>query len=69
LSNWEKGGLILPNYSLSIIKSDSEFDVFVGRAISDGLNIIINPLLDMKGELISAFLVENYYEIINKGSN
>ncbi|HOZ44899.1 MAG TPA: hypothetical protein PLN39_02790 [Candidatus Dojkabacteria bacterium] len=69
LSNWEKGGLILPNYSLSIIKSDSEFDVFVGRAISDGLNIIINPLLDMKGGLISAFLVENYYEIINKGSN
>lgn len=64
LSNWNKAGVVLPEYSFSIIKNDSEFDIFIHKAISDGLKVIIDPLLDMKGTLISAFVVNNYYDFI-----
>ena len=65
LINWKRAGLELPPYTLSIIDTDAAFDKLVSDFMSDGVSIIIDPELDMKGQMTSGVVIESMYEIAN----
>jgi len=69
IHNWERTGVTLPKYTISIIETDSEFDKLVQSIKSDGFAVIINPEIDMNQTLSSGFVVENYYELISNKAN
>lgn len=64
IENWGKAGIELSKFVVSIIESDNEFDKFVRNAKEDKKNILIDPVLNLSGELASGFIVENYYDIV-----
>ncbi|WP_148051330.1 hypothetical protein [Pseudomonas chlororaphis] len=63
LDNWKKAGIELPEYSISIIHTDHEFDKTIEEFKSDGLNILIDPILKPNGELAKGLVIENINEI------
>ncbi|HLO99674.1 MAG TPA: hypothetical protein VK171_13845 [Fimbriimonas sp.] len=64
VDNWEMAGIELPNFVVSIIESDNEFDKFVLKVKDEGGGVIIDPILNMSGNLAGGFVIENYYEIV-----
>lgn len=62
--NWKKAGIELPKFSVSIIESDDEFDKFVRSAKEERKNVLVDPIVNLSGELSSGFIVENYYDIV-----
>lgn len=62
--NWRKAGIELPKFAVSIIETDDEFDKFVRSAKDDNNNVLIDPIVNLSGELSSGFVVENYYDIV-----
>lgn len=69
VDNWRKAGIELPAFVVSTIGSDDEFDKFVRKVKDDGEGVLVDPLLNMSGELTSGFVVENYYELVNNGTS
>ena len=65
LTNWKRAGIELPEYTLSIIDSDAAFDKLVSELKSDGISIIIDPEVDMRGQMTSGLIIENINEILN----
>jgi hypothetical protein len=63
LTNWKRAGIELPEYTLSIIDSDAAFDKLVSELKSDGISIIIDPEVDMRGQMTSGLIIENINEI------
>lgn len=68
IDNWRKAGIELPTFVASIVESDDEFDKFVRKIKDEGEGVIVDPMLNMSGELISGFVIENYYELVKHGS-
>lgn len=68
IDNWRHAGIELPEFVVSIIETDDQFDKFVGQTKDAGGGVIVNPLLQMNGELSSGFIIENYYELIGDSS-
>lgn len=66
LTNWKKAGIELPDYTLSIIETDVAFDKLVSDYMSDGISIIIDPEVDMRGQMTSGLIIQNINEIISK---
>ena len=58
LKNWAKAGIELEDFDLRVISDDIAFDYFVRRAVNDGMQIIVDPILDQNGELITGVVVE-----------
>lgn len=58
LKNWNKAGIEIPEYSLKIIKTDEEFDLFMAQLIQDGVQVVANPKLNMKAEPISGIVFQ-----------
>jgi hypothetical protein len=66
VKNWKRASFELPDYSISIIKSDAEFDKLIQIFKSDGLAVVIDPELDMNGNMTSGFIVENINDLAAK---
>lgn len=69
VDNWRKAGIELPDFVVSTIDSDDEFDKFVLKVKDEGETVIIDPMLSMSGNLASGFVIENYYEIVGHGAD
>lgn len=64
VDNWAKAGIELPDFVVSTIECDDEFDKFARKVKDEGEAVIIDPMLNMFGDLASGFVIENYYEIV-----
>ena len=58
IKNWQRAGMELPEFVLSIIDSDDQFDKFVAKVKADGVTVAIDPRFDMNGHLCSGFVIE-----------
>jgi hypothetical protein len=59
VANWAKGGLNLPDFVVTFLRTDDEFDKYVAKLLADGLEVVIDPVVDMSGALIRGFLVQD----------
>jgi hypothetical protein len=65
INNWKKADIEISSFTTSIIKSDEAFDKLVMNFKSDGIKVIINPELDMKGQLVSGLIIEDFNDMEN----
>ena len=68
IENWSRAGIKLPEFVISIIDSDDRFDIFVRQAKDNNIEIIVNPMLLISGELSGGFVIENMKVIVDKKS-
>ncbi len=64
LKNAKQAGVELTNYDMRIIPSDVEFDEIVTQAFNNNLNVIIDPLCDMNGKLVSGYIIRDIQKLI-----
>lgn len=65
LNNWSRGGIELPEYTLTIIESDEAFDILVTQLLSDGIAVFIDPEIDMNGQLTAGLDIQNLNELVD----
>jgi hypothetical protein len=58
LKNWNKAGIEIPEYSIKIIKTDEEFDLYMAQLLQDGVQVVANPKFNMKAEPISGIVFQ-----------
>jgi hypothetical protein len=58
LKNWNKAGIEIPDYSIKIIKTDQEFDLFMAQLLKDNVQVVANPKFNMKGDPISGIVFQ-----------
>lgn len=68
IMNWEKAGIVLPDYSMKIIESDGAFDAFLSRQFKKGIKVIGNPIFDMNGNIVSGIVFENINDLVPKNA-
>jgi hypothetical protein len=66
IANWSKAGITLPEYKIEIIKSDYEFDNFIAKCIKNKIQVVANPLFDMRLSPISGIVFQHIDKIIAK---
>ncbi len=66
IKNAKQVGVDLKNYEMRIISSDVEFDSIVAQAFNDNLDVIIDPLCDLNGNLVSGYVIKDIQALINK---
>ncbi len=65
IKNWEFGEVTLPPFTISIIENDEEFDrLVISLKKDDFISVLINPQIDMKGQLVSGLIVEDFNDVI-----
>ncbi|MFE7674551.1 hypothetical protein ACFU5N_20320 [Streptomyces albidoflavus] len=64
VQNWARAGIQLPDFTVSAILTDDQFDRFVRLMMNRGIGVVINPKLTLRGELVSGFWVENFEQLI-----
>lgn len=62
IRNWERCGIELPEFTVSAVLSDEQFDRFVRLAMTRGTGII-NPKLALDGTLVSGFWLKNFEQL------
>lgn len=67
-SNWKQVWPSFPEFKVSSILSDAEFDKFVAEQLGDGVHLVIDPLFDLSGNLVKGHPVVNYEEVVSQGS-
>ncbi|WP_405644186.1 hypothetical protein [Streptomyces uncialis] len=68
VQNWAQAGIELPDFTVSTILTDEQFDRFVRLAMTRGMGIVINPKLTLRGELVSGFWVENFEQLVRSAT-
>ncbi|WP_146238412.1 hypothetical protein [Streptomyces sp. Act143] len=68
LQNWARAGIELPDFTVSAILTDEQFDRFVRLMMTRGIRIVINPKLTLHGELVSGYWVENFEQLMRSAS-
>ncbi|MER5916322.1 hypothetical protein ABT124_39475 [Streptomyces sp. NPDC001982] len=63
IQNWERCGIELPEFTVSAILSDEQFDRFVRLAMTRGIGVVINPKLAPDGTLVSGYWLENFEQL------
>ncbi|KIX13696.1 hypothetical protein [Dethiosulfatarculus sandiegensis] len=63
LDNWSKAGIVLPEYKIEIIKSDDEFDKILSKLLKSGIQVVANPLFDMKQNPLSGIVFRHIDEL------
>jgi hypothetical protein len=66
IDNWRDAGMRIFNYGVSIIKNDAEFDAFAQSSLRSDVAIIIDPFLDLKGNLLKGYVVESFGEMFDE---
>lgn len=57
LENWFAAGIQVPSYAVAVVAEDREFDVLVASSIARDLQVVIDPLVDMRGNPLRGFVV------------
>jgi len=57
IENWSAAGIIVGPYAVSIIASDEEFDTHVRHCLERELPVVIDPIVDMQGNLLKGLVV------------
>jgi hypothetical protein len=63
VANWAAAGVDIPPLATVVIESDDQFDAFVATAFLAGQAVLVDPLFDLKGDLVSAHLVD-YFDAV-----
>ncbi|MDQ2188980.1 hypothetical protein [Vibrio sp. A14(2019)] len=63
IRNWELAGVALPPFTVSIIESDEEFDKLIINLKKDEVTVLIDPEIDMNGQLVSGLIVEDFNDM------
>ena len=58
LDNWEKAGMTLPNYSVHVLGEDRDFDDLVASCSEQGLQVVINPMVDLQGIPLQGIVIQ-----------
>jgi hypothetical protein len=53
LENWQQASLDVPSIAADVIDTDEIFDRVVGQALSIGKTVLVDPLFDKNGTLVS----------------
>lgn len=69
VKNWERAGISLPDFTVSIVESDERFDRFIHLLSSRGLQAIVDPLILPTGGLASGFPIHNFETLISEAAN
>ena len=66
--NWKKAGWESPEFTVTFLRSDDEFDKFVSRTHADGFTVVIDPLMSLNREIIKGSVIQDLYEAISSGA-
>ncbi|EMI44532.1 hypothetical protein [Rhodopirellula sp. SWK7] len=58
VENWKKAGIDIQEFSLGLIEDDVAFNQLMQRISENDMQVIIDPVLDMKGNLVTGIPVE-----------
>lgn len=62
LENWREAGFDVPSIAAEVIETDEKFDRIVGDAIGAEYRVLVDPLFDGSGNLVSGLeMVENLH--------
>lgn len=64
LENWSAAGIQVPPYSVAVVGQDRDFDVVVASAFDRGLQVVIDPLVDMRGTPLRGFVVTSTERLV-----
>ena len=64
LENWRRAGFDIPNFVISIVASDAEFDSLKRQMESERIAVLVDPFLDAEGELARGYIIDNYDEVV-----
>ena len=62
LENWRLAGIEITSFKVEIIETDDRFDKFIYQCSVNGQQVIVDPMFDMHGELLSGFIIDNIEE-------
>lgn len=57
LENWSAAGIEVPPYSVAVVAEDRDFDMLVGSSFERRLEVVIDPLIDMRGNALRGLVV------------
>jgi len=63
--NWEKAGVIVPNYSVHVLGNDRDFDDVVASCRERGLDVVIDPMVDLRGTPLRGLVVQTLEDFGN----
>lgn len=66
IRNWEKAQLSPKPYEIVIIAHDHDFDVRVRGLFELGKEVIVNPLVNLKGEFLQGFVIRDLKKMLPK---
>lgn len=64
LDNWEEAGVALPTYSVHVLDSDRDFDEVVASCRDRGLQVVIDPMFDMRGTPLRGLVVQKIEDFV-----
>ncbi|BEP96293.1 hypothetical protein GmRootA79_46770 [Acidovorax sp. A79] len=57
LENWSAAGIEVPPYAVAVVAEDRDFDMLVTSSFERGFQVVIDPLVDMRGNPLRGFVV------------
>lgn len=54
---WEAAGVDLPDFATAVLTNDDQFDAFVAAAYLQGASVVVDPVLDLAGQPVSAIVI------------
>jgi len=57
LENWSTAGIEVPPYAVAVVAEDRDFDMLVTSSFERGFQVVIDPLVDMRGTPLRGFVV------------
>ncbi|MEU2510025.1 hypothetical protein ABZ621_35745 [Streptomyces sp. NPDC007863] len=64
LKNWERAGIELPEFTVSALLTDEQFDRFVRLTMTRGQGVIVDPRLALDGSLVSGFWMTSFEQLL-----
>ncbi|MFC9896106.1 hypothetical protein ACFVMC_20660 [Nocardia sp. NPDC127579] len=64
VANWAAAGVDPPPLSTVILESDDQFDALVASSFLAGMGVLVDPLFDRRGKLVSACVIENFAVLV-----
>lgn len=69
IRNWEKAQLSPKPYEIVIIPHDHDFDVRVRGLFELGKDVIVNPLVSLKGEFLHGLVIRDFKKMLPKDAH
>ncbi|MHC8413490.1 hypothetical protein ACYZTR_26160 [Pseudomonas sp. Hz4] len=65
LENWKAIASTVENYKLNIIEDDKQFDHFMHKLRAKKISVLVDPIFDRHGELLSGSTISHMDDLIN----